>query len=210
MEYHPAAAKGKKLSADFYLQEDVVKVSRQLLGKYLMSDIGGKRTGGMIVETEAYDGLNDKASHAYGNTRTKRTETMFQRGGVVYVYLCYGIHHLFNVITADKEIPHAVLIRALEPVTGLEVMQARREKEEVRPDLTGGPGSLAQALGITTTLDGISLMENTIWIEDRGQSYNPDQIIASARVGINYAGEDAQLPWRFRVKNNKWTSPAKS
>jgi DNA-3-methyladenine glycosylase len=198
----------QKLGADFYLQSDVVKVSQQLLGKYLMSTIGGALTGGKIVETEAYDGLRDKASHAYGNTRTKRTETMFQVGGTAYVYLCYGIHHLFNVITAEKDVPHAVLIRGLEPTSGLSVMQERRDKEEVKPNLTGGPGSLAQALGITTDYDGISLLGDTIWIEDRGEHVAEDQIRASPRVGINYAGEDAELPWRFRVKNNKWTSPA--
>jgi DNA-3-methyladenine glycosylase len=196
-----------KLPLGFYQREDVLLVSKELLGKYLFTNMDNVLTGGIIVETEAYAGPIDRASHAYGNRRTERTEVMFQAGGVSYVYLCYGIHRLFNVITNIAGIPHAVLIRAIQPVSGIEKMLDRRNKNRLDRDVAGGPGSLTKALGITTDHNGISLQGTMIWIEDHGDSY-PD-IIASPRVGVDYAGEDAELPWRFRLANNEWTSKAK-
>jgi DNA-3-methyladenine glycosylase len=197
------------LSKDFYLREDVVRISKELLGKFLYTNIDGKLTGGMIVETEAYHGPEDKASHAFNNKRTPRTENFFHEGGVSYVYLCYGIHYLFNVITNKKDIPHAILIRAIEPTEGIDIMLERRKKTKAGPDLTAGPGSLTMALGINSKHNDLSLLGNTIWLEDKQIEFKKNEIIASPRVGIDYAEEWAIKPWRFRVKDNPWTSKAK-
>jgi DNA-3-methyladenine glycosylase len=151
----------------------------------------------MIIETEAYCGVEDKASHAYGNRRTKRTETMFSEGGIAYVYLCYGLHHLFNIVANKKDIPHAVLIRAIRPEIGIDTMLKRRHKECLIPSLTNGPGSLCQALGITRIHDGIELDSHHIWLEDRGIIIPPEAIQESPRIGVEYAQEDALKPWRF-------------
>ena len=200
-----------QLLQDFYLQEDVVQIARDLLGKFLVTYIDGERSVGKIVETEAYRGPEDKASHAYSNRRTARTEIMFAEGGAAYVYLCYGIHHLFNVVTNVRDVPHAVLIRALEPVENVELMLLRRGMSQLKPNLTAGPGALAQAMGIRTLHSGISLItkESLIKIEDRGCRIDEQDIIASARVGVGYAQEWAAIPWRFRLKNSIWTSKAK-
>jgi DNA-3-methyladenine glycosylase len=200
----------KKLAADFYLQEDVVQLSRFLIGKFLFSNIQGFLTGGMIVETESYKGPEDRACHAHLNRRTKRTEVMFCEGGVAYVYLCYGMHSLLNVVTGKKDMPHAILIRAIEPVYGIETMLNRRKMSSLKTTLTSGPGSLTKSLGIKNIHNGETLTGEQIWIEDRGVSFLSNQLIASPRVGIDYAGEDAKLPWRFRLEKNKWTSPAKT
>ena len=197
------------LPKSFYQREDVLQISKELLGKHLVTNFDGIRTVGKIVETEAYRGPEDKACHAYNNRRTKRTETMFAKGGVAYVYLCYGIHHLFNVVTGKQDVPHAILIRAVEPVEGMDVMLARRKFTKIKTTLTAGPGTLTKALGITTAHDTLDLTGNQIWIEDTGEEIKEKNIIASPRVGVAYAQEDALLPWRFRVKNSKWTSPAK-
>jgi DNA-3-methyladenine glycosylase len=188
-----------KLSPDFYLREDVVQISQDLLGKYLFTQIGGKTTAGIITETEAYAGITDKASHAYGGKRTARTETMYARGGTAYVYLCYGIHHLFNVVTNMPGIPHAVLIRAVIPAEGIETILRRRNKEKISKTVSAGPGTLAEALGIKKSHSGVDLTGKTIWIEDRNIRIKPTSIIHSPRVGVDYAGEDAHLPYRFRV-----------
>lgn len=198
-----------KLTQDFFVQEDVVKIGRQLIGKFLFTKIDGMLTGGMIVETESYKGAEDRACHAFGNRRTKRTEVMYQRGGVAYIYLCYGIHSLLNIVTAKENVPHAILIRAIEPFYGIETMLRRRGFSSLKTTLTSGPGSLTVALGIHLGHNGESLLGNRIWIEDQGTIIEDNQIIASPRVGIAYAGKDAKLPWRFRRKNSKWTSPAK-
>jgi len=198
------------LDKHFYQRENVVKISKELLGKYLVTQINGVRTGGMIVETEAYCHINDRACHSHMQRRTQRTEIMFHAGGVAYVYLCYGIHNLFNIITNVADKADAVLIRAIEPVENIERMQQRRGLDKVTPRLTAGPGTLSQALGITKNHNGISLTKReTIWVEDRGIAIPEKSIIASPRVGIGYAGEDALLPWRFRIKDNPWTSKAK-
>ncbi len=192
------------LSHSFYRRDNVIQISKELLGKYLFTNFEGMLTGGMIVETEAYAGTLDKASHAHGGRRTERTETMYASGGVCYVYLCYGIHHLFNVVTHGQDTPHAVLIRAIEPTMGLDIMQLRRNKQKIDYTLTNGPGAMSQAMGIKTKHDGISLLENQIWIENPGTIIPEQQIIASPRVGVAYAKEDALLPYRFRIKENKW------
>lgn len=198
-----------KLSRDFYLNTDVVQAARDLLGKVLYTYVDDEVSAGVIVETEAYCGATDKACHAYPNKRTKRTETMFQIGGTAYVYLCYGIHHMFNVVTNVKDTADAVLVRGVEPLEGLELMKTRRKLKKPGTNLTAGPAVLAQALGITTSDDMTDLLDDKIWLEDHGNTYSSDEVIASPRVGIDYAGDDALLPWRFRVKHNKWCSKAK-
>lgn len=200
---------GKKLEKDFYLRPDVVQISKDLIGKFLYTSIDGALTGGMIVETEAYSGRNDKACHAHLNRRTKRTEIMYRDGGMAYVYLCYGIHYLFNITTNVEGLADAILIRAIEPVEGLRFMQERRNFFKNSPILTAGPGVVSKALGINKNHYGQSLLGETIWVEDKGTIIKQEEIQASPRVGVAYAGEHALLPWRFRLKNNEWTSKAK-
>lgn len=189
-----------KLTKAFYQRDDVLMVAQELLGKFLFSAIDNKLTGGMIIETEAYQGVTDRACHAYGDRRTKRTETMYQEGGICYVYLCYGIHSLLNVVTHGLGHPHAVLIRALKPTEGIAYMYERRKKIHTETLLTSGPGSLTQALGITTQHNGVSLESSLIWIENREIVVAPHEIIKGPRIGVDYAGEDALLPWRFRIR----------
>ena len=199
-----------KLEKDFYLREDVFEISRELLGKYLFTQVGDDEiTGGMIVETEAYAGIIDKASHAFGERRTDRTKIMYHAGGVAYVYLCYGIHSMFNVITNQADIPHAILVRAVQPTHGIDTILKRRNMNKLQRNTAGGPGMLTRALGITLNHDGLSLAGNTVWIEDLEKKINKRQIIESPRVGVDYAEEFASKPWRFRVKECIWTSPAK-
>jgi len=190
----------------FYGRDDVVQVSRELIGKFLCTNINGKLTSGMIVETEAYSGRTDKASHAYPDVKTKRTETMYGPPGRAYVYLCYGIHHLFNVVTNQEGLADAVLIRAVEPDTGVEEMLSRRNRKMVEPSISNGPGKLSQALGIKTDHDKISLQSDELWIEDRNIEIAESQILSDKRVGVDYAGEDANLPWRFLLNDSKWVS----
>ncbi len=198
-----------KLPKEFYRRPDVVQISKDLLGKFLYTKIDGILTGGMIVETEAYSGENDKACHAHLGRRTNRTEIMYAEGGVAYVYLIYGIYNLFNIITNVQGKADAVLIRAIEPTEGLKEMQLRRKLPQVQHNLTGGPGLLTMALGITTKHYGEDLTGNLIWVEEKGIEIPETEIIASPRVGIAYAEEHVHLPWRFRIKGNKWISKAK-
>ena len=188
-----------KLSKDFYLREDVVQISKDLLGKYLFTKIDGKLTAGIITETEAYAGAVDKASHAYNNRRTPRTEVMYLQGGVSYVYLCYGIHHLFNVVTNIDNVPHAVLVRAVKPIEGIDIILKRRNAEKLHSKISDGPGTVSQALGIKTKHSGLDLGGTKIWIEDRGIKIMKRDIIAGPRIGVDYAGEDAKLPYRFII-----------
>lgn len=181
------------------MRDDVVEIGRDLLGKVLSTRLDGVLTQAVITETEAYAGITDKASHAYGGRRTKRTEPMFGRGGIAYVYLCYGIHHLFNVVTNDEGIPHAVLVRAGTPIEGMDQMLPRRNRHVVDDALLAGPGSLARALGITTAHTTENLLGNRIWIEDRGIVFDDASISAVPRVGIDYAEEHAEFPYRFIV-----------
>jgi len=192
---------GSKLDKRFYLQEDVVEAARNLLGKYLFTRFDGQLTGGIITETEAYAGVIDKASHAFGGRRTNRTETMYSEGGTAYVYLCYGMYSLFNVVTNKKDIPHAVLIRALHPVVGLDIMEKRRKMKPASKNFSGGPGTLSIALGIHfTSHNGLPLAGSEIWIEDRKLKIAPSQITIGPRVGVESAGKDALLPYRFRIR----------
>ena len=196
----------RKLPLSFYQQQDVVSIARELVGKVLCTQINGRPvTSGIITETEAYCGRGDKACHANNGTRTDRTETMYQAGGIAYIYLCYGIHHLFNVVTNVENKADAVLIRAIQPLDGKKEMLQRRNKQNINPALTAGPGRLSQALGITTDFDGTILKENTIWIEDR-QIGSGSSLVATERVGVDYAGEDAKLPWRFYPQESDWVS----
>ena len=195
-----------KLPESYYHNPDVVALSRDLIGKYLFTCINGVVTGGYIVETEAYNGVIDRASHAYGNRFTPRTKTMYQAGGVAYVYLCYGIHEMFNIVTNVEDNPNAILVRAIEPTEGLEAMQLRRNMPLIKPTITMGPGSVAKALGISRAVNAYSLQGDTIWIEDRGLTFPDSDIAAVPRVGVDYAGEDALLPYRFYVKGNIYVS----
>ena len=188
-----------KVPLEFYVRDDVVLISRELLGKVLCTKINGSVAKAIITETEAYAGIDDKASHAYGGRRTRRTEPMYGRGGTAYIYLCYGIHHLFNVVTNVAGTPHAVLIRAGRPLKGSDVMRKRRGKRRSDKILLEGPGSLAQALGITTKLTGTSLLGNSIWIEDQRVPLDAEAVIAGPRIGVGYAAEDAKRAYRFRV-----------
>lgn len=199
----------KKLSARFYENDDVVTVAKALLGKILVTNINNEYTAAMIVETEAYAGVADKASHAFGGRNTNRTKTMYQAGGVAYVYLCYGIHHLFNVVTNLEGTPHAVLIRAAEPLDGLGIMLERRGKEKLTPALTAGPGAMSAAMGITTNLTGTSLSSGKLYIEDRDIIIHEQDIVTGTRVGVAYAQEDAMRPYRFWIKGNKYVSKGK-
>jgi DNA-3-methyladenine glycosylase len=188
-----------KLDDSFYIRENVVQISRELLGKVLVTRMENKITSGIITETEAYNGIADKASHAYNNRRTARTEIMYNRGGTAYVYLCYGIHSLFNVVTNEKNIPHAVLIRAIQPEKGLQTMLQRRGVKAAGKKTFSGPGSVSQALGIHFSDTGTNLLGNKIWIEDAGNKILPKQIKITPRIGVAYAGEDAFLPYRFFI-----------
>ncbi|GAA4090056.1 DNA-3-methyladenine glycosylase [Mucilaginibacter panaciglaebae] len=195
-----------KLPPSFYQRNDVVTISRELLGKYIFTSINGEVTGGYIVETESYNGIIDRASHAFGNRMTPRTSVMYGHGGVAYVYLCYGIHEMFNVVTSVEGQPHAILIRAVHPTDGIEVMLYRRKMIEVKRTITSGPGSVAQALGISREINAISLQSDTLWIEDRGLTIPDGQIAAVPRIGVAYAKEDALLPYRFYVKGDTYVS----
>ncbi len=195
-----------KLKPSFYQGGDVVQIAKALLGKALHTQIDGLHTSGIITEVEAYAGRNDKACHANNGIRTKRTEVMYGRGGYAYVYLCYGIHHLFNIVTNAEEMADAVLVRAIQPIRGIEVMQKRRQLTTTHYKLTSGPGTLTTALGIKTKVHyGMDLQGEQIWIED-AQQINDNYIVTSKRIGIDYAEEDALKPWRFYIKDNPWIS----
>ena len=186
------------LNKHFYLRGNVTQIAKDLLGKVIVTNIEGQITSGIITETEAYAGPIDKASHAYQNKKTNRTKTMFETGGIAYVYLIYGIHHLFNFVTNIKGIPHAVLLRGIVPVDGLAIMQQRR-KTTKQNGFTLGPGIASQALGISTAYDGVDLQGDKIWIEDRGIEIPSAKIIATPRIGVDYAGEHAKWEWNFKV-----------
>lgn len=198
-----------KLTSSFYERDDVVQIAKDLLGKVLCTRIDGIFTSGKIVETEAYNGRNDNACHSHIHGKTSRTEIMFGEPGHAYVYLCYGIHHLFNVVTNKEGLADAVLIRGIEPLDGVEHILERRNKHKLERSVGGGPGIVSQALSISTDYYGTDLLGDTIWIEDRSIQIPDKQIITSPRVGVDYAGEDTKLPWRFRIKGNGFTSPAK-
>jgi DNA-3-methyladenine glycosylase len=196
----------KKLPDAFYQRENVVTIARELLGKLLVTKFNDVTTIGRIVETEAYNGVADKASHAFGGRRTRRTEVIFGGGGMAYVYLCYGIHHMFNVVTNGDGIPHAVLIRGIEPVEGKEIMAGRMHKTVFNKTIGKGPGNVAKALGIQTSHTGYSLLGDELFIADDGFVVKKSTIISSPRIGVDYAGEDAKLMYRFYIKDNPFVS----
>lgn len=195
-----------KLPKEFYTRPNVVQIAQELLGKHIYTSVDGMLTGGMIVETEAYSGENDRACHAHLNRRTARTEIMYHEGGVAYVYLVYGIYNLFNIITNVEGKADAVLVRAIQPEIGTEEMLLRRNMPTIKPNLTAGPGVMSIALGINRKHYGEDLTGNTIWLEDKGITITEDNIMTVPRVGIDYAGDDALLPWRFYIKGSKWVS----
>lgn len=196
----------KILTKSFYARENVLEVAKDLLGKVLCSRFDGLLTTSRIVETEAYNGIIDRASHAYGSRHTNRTSVMFGEGGTAYVYLCYGIHHLFNVVTNKSGIPHAVLIRATEPLEGIPAMLERTGKFKVDATLTKGPGNVSKAMGISTVHTGLSLKKTPVWIASDEFVVEPGNIIATKRIGVDYAAEDALLPYRFFIKGSKYVS----
>lgn len=200
----------KRLPASFYRRTDVLQIARDLLGKLLVTHFDEGQTAGRIVEVEAYNGIGDKASHAYGNRNTARTNVMYRTGGIAYVYLCYGIHHLFNVVTNEEGIPQAILIRAIEPVKGAEVMMHRMNRSKMDNSIGRGPGNVSKALGIDKLHTGASLLGKTIFIADDGCSPDPKQLRAGPRIGVDYAQEDALLPYRFYLAGNPFVSGTKN
>ena len=197
--------KGRKLPHEFYTRSNVLKVARDLLGKLLVvPDPNGNRVSGMIVEVEAYRGPEDRASHAYGGRRTNRTETMYRQGGVAYVYFVYGMYYQFNVVSNVENTPHAILLRALQPIEGIEIMRNRRHSQ---PDhnLTNGPGKLCIAMGIDKQLDGADLLDNHVWLEDF-EKVSTSRTAKGPRIGIDYAEEWIEKPWRFWIRENPYVS----
>ncbi|HKG13993.1 MAG TPA: DNA-3-methyladenine glycosylase [Pyrinomonadaceae bacterium] len=196
-----------RLGRAFYAREETLAVARELLGKRLVVPAqDGARVSGRIVEAEAYLGAEDKAAHSYGWRRTARTETMYAKGGTVYVFFVYGMHHQFNVVTGPEGTPTAVLVRAVEPEEGIDRMRERRAVAKER-ELTSGPGKLCKALGLDRSFDGEDLTTSTrVWLEDAGARPRPDEIAEGPRIGIAYAEEYALKPWRFWMKGNVFVS----
>lgn len=193
-----------KLPPHFYMQEDTLQVSRQLLGKRLCTSIDGIFTSGIIVETEAYRGPEDLGSHAYNEKRTARNDMMYSAGGVVYMYICYGIHDMLNIVTGKEGSSHAVLIRAVQPADGIHHMCERRGVQDLKR-LCKGPGALAKALGLNKLHNGVSLQSDTIWIED-AEDLAAESIVETSRVGLNIQGFYRDIPWRFYIKGNQFIS----
>ena len=202
----PIQVDHSKLPREFYTGPNVLAVARRLLGKLLVVPApDGTRVSGIIVETEAYRGPQDQASHAFGGRRTNRTETMYQVGGTAYVYFVYGMYHQFNVVTNLSDIPHAVLIRAVEPVEGIALMRKRRPGQSDHT-MTNGPGKLCIALGIDRSLDRADLLGDRVWIERGERRIGPAGIASGRRIGVEYAGEWADKPWRFWIRKNPFVS----
>ena len=199
-----------KIPRQYFASSDVTAIAQYLLGKQLCTEINGELTCGKIVETEAYNGIVDRASHAYGGRNTDRTSILFKEAGMAYIYLCYGIHHLFNVVTGPKDTPHAVLIRGIEPTIGIDIMLRRRKMMVLKPNITAGPGALSMALGLSRQLNGEDLTGNVVWIEDIHETASAESIVACPRVGVDYAGEDALLPYRYYIKGNTYVSKPRS
>jgi DNA-3-methyladenine glycosylase len=198
----------QKLPIGFYLRNDVVKISKELLGKVLVTNWKGEYTSGRIVETEAYAGELDRASHA-SKGKTPRTEVMFNEGGKAYVYLCYGIHQMFNIVTNKAGVPHAILIRGVEPIDGVELMLERTGKKKLDETLTRGPGNVGKAFGFHTSQCGVSLTGDELYIADDGYKLPKSMIGTSPRIGVDYAGEHAAWHYRFFIKGNKYVSGKK-
>jgi len=195
-----------KLTIDFYNRKDVLQIARELLGKIVVTNIGGIVTSGRIVETEAYIGISDKASHSSAGKRTSRNEHMYAQAATAYVYICYGIHQMLNVVTNEKEIPDAILIRAIEPIEGIETMRTRRGIKKTDSTLTKGPGNVGRALGVNKIHSGENLLGDTIFLEFDNYKLSSKLIGCSKRIGVDYAGADALLPHRFYIKGNQYVS----
>ena len=196
----------KKLSRSFYTRTDVVTIARELLGKIVVTHLDGIVTSGRIVETEAYVAFNDKASHAFNGRRTARNEHMYAPAATSYIYICYGIHQMLNIVTNEKDIPDAVLIRALEPMEGIDQMLKRTGKKTLDNTLTKGPGNVGKALGLSKHHSGLSLMDDSIALYEDSLDLQEDRIGSSNRIGVNYAGDDALLPYRFYIKGYPFVS----
>jgi DNA-3-methyladenine glycosylase len=196
----------KKLPLSFYQRDNVLQIAKELLGKIIVTKWKGVVTSGRIVECEAYDGVIDRASHAFSGRRTARNEIMYAEAGTAYVYICYGIHHLFNVVTNEKNIPHAILIRAVEPLQGINEMLKRRGKKKMESTLTKGPGSLSVALGIHVRHNGVSLHSPELFIADDGFTPDKKLIGSSPRIGVESAGEAARYLYRYYIKGNPFVS----
>lgn len=194
-----------KLPRSFYIRKDTVTIARELLGKLLVvPDADGRRVSGMIVETEAYLGIDDRAAHSFGGRRTARNEVTYGLGGHAYVFFIYGMYHQLNVVTSPAERPHVVLIRAVEPIEGIELMRERRGRKRDR-DLTSGPGKLCIALAIDRSFNNENFRGDRIWIENF-RSLKATEIAVGKRIGIDYAGEDSDLPYRFWIGKNNFVS----
>ena len=196
----------RKLPLDFYSRKDVVRIARELLGKIIVTHFESKVTSGRIVETEAYVALTDKASHSFTGRRTSRNEYMYAAPGTAYVYVCYGMHQMFNIVTNEKEIPDAVLIRAIEPLQGIDIMLQRTGKIKADYTLTKGPGNVGKALGIFKHHSGLHLLDDEIYLLDDKFVLEENQVGTSGRIGVANAGADALLPYRFYVRWNKYVS----
>lgn len=196
----------KKVPLSFYDRNDVVQIARELLGKVVVTDFDHQLTSGRIVETEAYVGITDMASHSYGHRRTARNEHMYSPAGTAYVYICYGMHRMFNIVTNKKDIPDAVLIRAVEPIKGIMLMAQRTGKDITDKTLSRGPGNVGKALGIDKHHSGSYLLNDEIYLLDDGKNIATAKIGISARIGVEGAGDDASLPFRFYIKGNPYVS----
>ena len=196
----------KKLPLSFYNRKDVVTIARELLGKIIVTNFDGNITSGRIVECEAYVALTDKASHSFAGRRTSRNEHMYAAPATAYVYICYGMHQMFNIVTNEKEIPDAVLIRAVEPLQGIDIMLQRTGKLKADYTLTKGPGNVGKALGISKQHSGLHLLDNEIYLMNDEFILNENEIGVSKRIGVESAGADALLPYRFYVRGNKYVS----
>jgi len=196
----------KKIPLSFYARKDVVVIARELIGKILVTSFDGLITSGRIVETEAYVAITDKASHSFGGRRTARNEHMYAPAGTAYVYICYGLHHMMNIVTNEKNIPDAILIRAVEPIRGIDIMLQRTGKKVLDKTLTRGPGNVGKALGIFKHHSGNHLLGNEIFIAEDRIKIPAENIAISPRIGVESAGQDALLPYRFYVKGNKYVS----
>ena len=194
-----------KLTEAFYTREDTVEMARELIGKFVYTDINGQKTGGMIVETEAYMGVTDSSCHSFNNRKSVKNASMFNNGGVAYMYICYGIHDMFNIVTGSEGDSQVILIRAIEPTIGVDAMKERRGDIPLNR-LAKGPGSLAKALGLNRSFDNASLLDNTLWIEDQGIVIASGAIVESARIGLGCPEPYFSMPWRFFLKGNKFVS----
>jgi DNA-3-methyladenine glycosylase len=190
-----------------FFERDTITVAKELLGKFLVHETKEGRTVGEIVETEAYIGPDDRASHAFNNLRTKRTEIQFGPKGHAYIYLVYGMNYCFNVTSGDVSgKPEAILVRSLEPIEGIEIMAKRRKIAEYQiKDLANGPGKLCTALAITKEHNGIDLCNSPLFIE-KGVKVDENKICQTKRIGVDYAREWKHMPWRFFIKENDFVS----